>query len=169
MGLQLYTTQLGLRWANDAGVRGSGTSEETCKAALAAASAALLGVGGFQADERWFKKKKLFPRTVSYKKSVFTDRLGNMHMVHMVWWLPQKLWRVLLNGKTLHQNSNTGVQKFSLVYPSHSHIINSLIPKRVQKFKWARKVIIKELLLRERQWLFSCFKGTKQTSKDSLS
>lgn len=57
MGLQLYTTQLGLRWANDAGVRGSGTSEETCKAALAAASAPLLGVGGFQADERWFLKK----------------------------------------------------------------------------------------------------------------
>lgn len=59
MGRQLYTTQLGLRWANDAGVRGSGTSsEETCKAALAAASAPLLGVGGFQADERCFIKKK---------------------------------------------------------------------------------------------------------------
>lgn len=57
MGLLLYTTQLGLWWANDAGVRGSGTSEETCKAALAAASAPLVGVGGFQPDERWFLKK----------------------------------------------------------------------------------------------------------------
>lgn len=35
-------------------------------------------------------KKNVLPRTVSYKKSVFTDKLGNMHMVRVVWWLPQK-------------------------------------------------------------------------------
>lgn len=110
MGLQLYTTQLGLRWANDAGVRGSGTSEETCKAALAAASAPLLRVGGFQADERWLKKKKnsapknRILREICFYRQVSEYAYGSGGLV-----APTEAVKSPLNGKPLHQNSDTGV------------------------------------------------------------
>lgn len=70
MGLQLYTTQLGLRWVNDAGVRGSGTSEETCKAALAAASAPFTPSG--RIPGRWkMTLKKSAPKNCILREICF--------------------------------------------------------------------------------------------------
>lgn len=43
--------------------------------------------------------------------------------------------------------------------------INYLFLKRVQKFKWARKVLVKELVLCERHWLFPVLRALKKPVK----
>lgn len=45
------------------------------------------------------------------------------------------------------------------------HIIKFLNLKRVQKFKWASKVLIKELLLHERHWQFPVLRSLKKAVK----
>lgn len=69
-------------------------------------------------------KKKVLPRTASYEKSAFTDKLGNMHMVQVVWWLPQKPWRSPFKWKTAASKFRNRCVSF------HCFILHTLLLKK---------------------------------------